>query len=332
MSKFFSKEINIGSNLDAEAKKEHKFYLILNSVLFILAAFVFWEFIYELCHIIGSSVSGSVDQALELILRMLPVMITAFTLVYMCAFTFNAYNSVASAIRYKNWKRGGITVIVWGAVVVIYIIVGLIRGQYKKIIDGSFYPLYPLDFLIGGLVLIAFGLWCIKYSDKLKKDGSKLPDGSRIKNPFLRGVNGFFCSLSFMVGLSSLAACFYGICTMDWTHGYLFFNVMIWLNYFVAFAQVLDFRFLYAETKREERPGMLVKLGVMFLVLNVVLLGLYLLSVQLQNEAPNQNAYSILPIDLAANFNAFLVIIGANNILAPIVAILKGLVTSKKKA
>lgn len=325
-TKRLTKEHFICSGLSAKGKKESLVYALLTAAAFIVGAFTFWEFLYQFCNMIGSIVSGTPTQALAQLVRMLPLVLTAVTYLFYGVALTSAFRARNQAVRGKIIARAGVTSAVLGALVLLYTLVGRFAGIYSSLVEGNPSPLYPLDHAFGGLLFIAIGLLAWRYAKALPKKGSALPESSFVRKGGTRAL----MVLSYMVALCSFAACFYAFYVVDWTHGGLFFNVMLVLNYFSAFLMAAVYRFVYAEMKEEYRPQAKICLGFSFLVLNAILFGLYMLSVQLQNEAPNLNAFGILPIEFTASFNAFLPIFVLNNLVGPLVAGLKGIAAKKK--
>lgn len=325
MKEFFAGKNRIADGLDAAGRKERRGYIILTVVLFVLGAFSFWEFIYELCHMIGSIVSGDPGYAVKELIRMMPLILTAFIYVYIQVYVYNAYTAINIKKRAGAWRVNGRVTVFLGAAVSAYVITGVIAGEYAGFIEGYISPLFPLDICVGGILFMGFGIGAVRYSRRLEKDGSRLPFG------VCRRHGRAFTVLSYTTALGAFAACVYSVWVMDWSHGYLFFNIMLWLSYFTSFAQAFVYRFVYTELKRELRAPAMKKLGAAFLIANIAVFVLYLLSIQLQNEAPNQNAFGLLPVEFTASFNAFPVLYFTNGILAPLYAILKGLVTGRKK-
>ena len=330
MSKLYDKSRRISADLTEEGLRQKRFYLILTVVLFILGAASFWEFVYELCHMIGSIVSATPSMALYEFKRMFPLILTSFVYVYLQVVVFHAYTAESKEERIGIFRKHGFVTIVLGAIISLYVIVGMFTGQYEKPVEGFISPLFPLDICLGGLLFAVVGFLCIKYSKVLAKKEDCLPYIPKRHGKFARGIGRFFCLLVYLVGISSFAACLYGTYVMDWSHGYIFYNIMLWLTYACAATMVIAYRFCYVELKNEYKPKAMRKMGLSFLIINAVIFALYLLSVQIFNEAPNQNAFGILPIEFTASFNAFMPIFAATNLLSPLVALIKGFLWKEK--
>ena len=306
-------------------KKEKLFYTVLTIVLFIPGAVLFWELIHGLCHMIGSLVCKDTAQVVKQVTRMAPVYFCALVLTYLQVFVHAAFVAYNHRNRARIWKKNGIATIVLGAAETILVAVLLITGLYSRPIEGGIYPLFPLDMLILGVLIILFGIFSIKYGDDIRWRGTKLELFSNGINPFAHIAR----VLSYIVTMCAFAACVLCGFAVDWTHGYIFFNVMLCLMYFMPVLMAFFYRFVYFNLPANKRTKMQIRSAVTFLALNVVILGVYLLSVQLQSEAPNQNAFAVLPVEFTASFNAFPFFYGLNNIAAPLAALIRGLIKKK---
>ena len=204
-------------------------------------------------------------------------------------------------------------------------------GEYGELIEGYVSPLYPLDMLLAGAVFVGVGFLSIHYAAVLRRKPSVLP---YVADKGLFGLRlrtfGLLRALGLAMSMLGFAASFWGITVLDLSHGCLMYSIVLWLNYFTAFAMYFAYKYIFCETKPESRGTAAVKLGAIFLIVNVVLFALHLVTVQIWNEAPNVAAFGILPADFLSSMNIFAVAYGLNNILTPIVAIARGLVMEKK--
>ena len=330
MKYLFDKQSYLAADMSGKAKRENLFYTVLQIVLFLLAAFSMWEFLYELCNIIGAIVSGCPAQAVVEAVRMAPMILTAFTYVYLNIWLLRAYRAATPEKRVSAWKVNGIITAVVGLCIALYIVIGLITGEYDRLVEGFLSPLFPLDLMLGGVLFIAYGVVSFLYGRKLEKQPSELPCGVKFGFSIVRGIDKVFYFLGFCVALCSFAACVYGIWVLDWTHGAVPFNIFLWLNYFTAFLMAVSYRFVWVNLKEEFKPRAEVLLGIFFLILNILLYAGYTVCVNVWNEAPNLNAYGIVPIDFTASFNAFALVMALNNLLSPLSALIKGLIDGRK--
>ena len=174
MREFFARPNRLVFDLGDKGRRERFFYHIVFAVTFFAGAFLFWEFMYELWNMIGAAASGSPEKALEDFLRMLPLTLTGFTLIYIAIFTHNAYRAGSAASRRNKWKAGGIVTIVMGLVIAGYIITGLVRGEYASVVEGYLTPLFPLDVMIGAVLFIVFGFVSLNYARLLREEPREL--------------------------------------------------------------------------------------------------------------------------------------------------------------
>lgn len=332
IKRYLAKQNHIADGMDSKGRRERAFYLILSVILFVPGAFAMWEFICELCNIIGSISSGDPARGVVQLTRMLPLILTAWIYVYLGIWLHHAYIAPDEAKRISIWRVHGFVTMGLGAIVVGYVIAGLVTGTYARVVEGYISPLFPLDIMIGGFLFIAYGMFAVRYADVITVRHSRLP-GMPVKHigP-LRVLGRIPCMLSYVVALCSFAACVYGTYSMDWSHRWQIFNIMLWLVYFLAFAQVVLYRLVYVELKSSLKAEAMRKLSVWVLIVNAAVFVLYLCTVQLFNEAPGQNAFGILPVEYTASFNAFMPIFFANNIIGPLAAFLKSLVLKLRKA
>jgi len=328
--KLLSKDSRIASSLSEQGKREHLFYTVLSAILFVAASFTMWEFLYALCNMIGAMVCADPEYALRELLRMLPQILFNFTLVFMLGYEVNAFRARKEGQRARIWKRDGIATIVMGVVIIVYIIVSLVTGRYGSIVEGYPSALFPLDLIIAGAGLCVYGVFSFKYGKKLEKDGSALPLFYDKRPFFVRGIDSFFGSILIMIELCAFAAAVTGLWVIDFAHGAVFYSIMVWLVYALAAFWLIVYRGVYDELKDEcRRKGRLV-LGLSAFGINLVVFALYMVSVQIYNEAPNLNAYGVLPIDFSASFNAFMVVFALNNVVAPLIFTVRGLFGGKK--
>lgn len=345
-----------------EKIKEKKLYDILTVICWVLGAWMLWEFVYELSHMIGAIVCRDAAYAIYELLRMLPMTLCMVAILFFNMFLLNAYIAKDIKARAGNWKLISVFAMIFGIAVIIYVIAGLISGRYISIVECFPTLLYPLDTILLAIFFIIGSIWAYKYSGYLlPKDSSgslatdapaasdapaafdapaasdapaattALPFAVCRFNPVFRNIGRFFCFLSFLVSICAFAATCYGPFILDWCHGYILFNIVFWLIYFSAFFMYFCYRFIYCKKSNEEKPAFLKKYSLIFLLANIILMVLYIVIVNNNVEAPAQNAFGLLPIDFTASANVFHLIYGANNILVPLFAFLYSLKASVSK-
>lgn len=314
--------------------KENRLYTILTVIFWVLGAWMLWEFVYELSHMIGAIVCRDAAYAIYELLRMLPMTLCMVAILFFNMFLLNAYIAKDIKARAGNWKLISVFAMIFGIAVIIYVIAGLISGRYISIVECFPTLLYPLDTILLAIIFIIGSVWAWKYSG-YQTSGSEaattLPFAVCRFNPVLRNIGRFFCFISFLISICAFAATCYGPFILDWCHGYVLFNIVFWLIYFSAFFMYFCYRFIYCNKNNEDKPAFLKKYSLIFLAANIILMILYVIIVNNNVEAPAQNAFGLLPIDFTASANVFHLIYGANNILVPLFAFLYSLKASVSK-
>lgn len=304
---------------------EKRLYSILAIVLWVLGSFGIWEVVYELSHMVGAIVSGDPGYALGEFLRMLPMVLVVATFLFDGVFLHNAFVADNDKVRRDNWKKMGVFMFVMSALIVVYVLVGMITGRYFSIVEGNPTWLFPLDTVIFAVLFTGFGYWALK-----RKPLENLKYGTRHYKGVVRGIGLFFCILSYFISTSAFAGFMYGIFIMDWSHGYLLFNFAMLLVFAVAFGNFAVYRFVYRKLPEGGKPSGLVKMSLISLGVALISIALYLAAVEAYPMAPNQNAFGLYPVDFTASVSVFPFILGANNILVPVCALIYGLIAKKK--
>lgn len=315
--RIFKKENRL--SLSAKERKTAVFYTVFFAVFFLLSALLMWTFVCSLCHMIGSVVCSSPAQAVVEMMRMMPLYLLAWSSAGIGIAALSLGRTEKAPDRAQRFSSAGYVMIAIGAVAALWVIIGLIVGKYEKLVEGYVFPLFPLDMLLGGLLEMLLGKHALTYAKRLKKSGNPQTNSGK-KDSILFRVGR---TASYILAACGFAAFFLGIFTMDWRHGNLFFNLMLLLCYASPVCMLAAYRYVTTDLTEEMRPFAQKQLSLLFLIANALLLALYLLAVQIENEAPNLNAFSVLPIEFTASFNAFLFCYPVANLVPPLVGLLK---------
>ena len=329
MENIFKPENRLVSTLSPEARKERRFYLILSFLIFAISAYPIWQFLYIFCDLIGSIVSGSPNVAIKDAIRMMPQIISSIGLVHMGVYAHCAYRATSAKKRISAWKINGLISLTLGVCNILYVVIGKNTGIYYAFIETSANILYPLNMIFGGIVLIAYGYFAYFYGKRLESKGSNLPFYNDKRNGHLRRFDHVFYTIGYLVFLCSASACVLCFYVLD-LNNYIFFNIMVFITYFVAVVQAFFYRYAYIELKEGIREKITFKAALIALVVNFVLFAIYMITLQCCNEAPDQNATAVMPIDFAASVNAFMAVFLLNNVVAPLAALIKGVCINKK--
>ncbi len=321
----FAHENRTVSTLSPRAKRERAIYFAISTVLFIIAAFMLFEFLYLLCNMIGSIVSGTPSQAIVELLRMLPQIVLTFAIIHITVYLRCAYFAKNAKRRIAAFKINGVISAVFGLFVAGYVIVGVITGQYGELVEGHPSLLFPLDIMLGGLLLVAHGVLSFLYGERVKKGESELPYREERHNIVLRIVNAVLYTLGYFVVLFSTAALCLSPIVMDFTKGNLFFNFMMILVHLMVVLGFVFYIFVFGELKAEHKVRVQRYYSLIFLAVNLVFWALFVVSLHIAPEAPNLNAFGLLPIEYAASVNVFPIVYLLLNVISPLAAFLKSL-------
>lgn len=326
--RYFKKENRIFSGKTKEEKKQNFLRIFICAALFVFDSFLMWDFLYNLCNIIGSIVSGTPSEGIAQALREIPQNTLAVALMHLLIWYYRGNFAVRPEKR-KNYIRANAAVsAVLGLAAAVYVIAGCASGFYFSLIEGHPTALYPLDMLIWALLLCTFSVWCFANAENKEENSGARTAGKCFA---VKIIDGIFCTFSLGAALCTFAGFIYGIFTVDFAREGIFFDIVLLLNYLTAVLQALVFLFVYRFVKDELKRKAQRTFALSFLIFNIVLFVLYFVSVQLENEAPNLNAIGILPVEYTASFHAFPLIFGINNVVVPLGAFVKSFFGKKKE-
>lgn len=329
MKKFFDKSNFIPSTFDANQKKQSLIVSILLIVFFVISAFSFLNALYAFADAVGSAVSGSMDVMVKDLLRSLPLILTFLMSLWTLFILQASFRNVHGRLN-KSLLKDSITVMSFGGINVIYIIVGLIVGKYSSLVEGSPTAIYPLDSLLISLAFIAIAVFVFLY---VKKYTEKFPVVIPQRGEIVKKARGAYCTfLSFflLIALFGLAAGIYSLFIYDFRHGYAFYGVATILVYLLSPIILGFWEFYYNELKEEKKKEFLFPLSIVSLGVSVVLVALYFVSLGTNMDAPSNAGFGMFPVAFAASVNIATMLVVAAPLIFSIVAFIKGLIGRKK--
>ncbi len=325
------KENRAYSTFCRRAKIERNVYFVIATVLFILSSFLTFEFLYEGANILASIISNTPNEAIRQFTRMVPIFVLTIAMVHLNIALRCIYKAHTQQSRFNGLRHNSRVTFCFGAFIVIYVIIGLVSGMYSSAIEGYPSLLYPLDMLFVGCLLMGIKVAECFYEDYIKKHPIELPLYDDKRNPHLRRVDHVFYSISYIIALISFASNIYSFFVMDFTHGNIFFNVMMILVQLLAWLTPMFYIFVYDEAKPELKNKIQSQYSLIIFAINLLVWILYLIANQLQPHAPNLNAFGLLPIEYTASINAFWIIYLLNNVGGTLSSTLKALVRHLKE-
>ncbi len=323
MKNYLSKDLRSASSYSEKGKKSFLILNIISIVLFVIGSFAVFSSLYMFCNMIGSIVSGTPKAALHELIRVCPIIIAECGLVYVAAFIHNWTAPKSEGKFSKNVKKNGIICSVIGAIITLYVIVGVIAGLFHGLVEGYPTALFPLDLLFAGLAYIALGVCLLVFGKKIKLD---LPYSDHKSNGFF----GVLSTIQYMGTLYAFASFIYSFWVVDWSHGHIFYSLMLELILLIMVAMACVYKFIYCPLKKKEKNSFQILASASFLVLNMIVFALYLVAFSNDVAAPSDAWYGILAIDFTASFNAVTYVYGLMIILTPLIALIRGLVARAK--
>lgn len=317
------KENKIKSGLTHQGLAERNAYNIFFILFFALGGFATYEFLYDLCNIIGACVSGSVGEGIKHLLYRLPVMLTAFCLTYLGFRNISIFHAETRQKRSNGHKISGIVSAVFGIAIIVYVIASVACGRYSSYVIGLPFAFFPLNYVIYGILFIIYGIYSFAHGFKVNKSGTRLPFNKNRRNPVLRVILAPFIYICYMIISYMFAASVYGIFYMDWLHGALLFNISVMLIFTLPWLMLLFYRLGYMELKDKVKGVFLKRWSLIFLIANALSFALYLLASQLYHTAAYANAAGLFPIDFSASFVAVIPVTVMADIVPPIITLIR---------
>lgn len=332
MKKFFDRENFVITSLEGQQRKQSVFVSCVLIVLFIFAAFTFFNALYCFADCIGSIVSGSPDVMIKDLIRSLPIILSCFMSIWGILLVHASFRNVDDERRIKSYKKNAITLIAMSGVTILYVLIMRIAGKYHSLVEGSPSPLYPLNAIIFSLLYLAIGVFTLIYVLKLKE---KMPYVVPSRGPIVKKARFVYClgvSLWMLVALFGFSAFFIGLFIIDFKHGYQFYSVMLLIAYFLSPIYLGLWEFYYNELKEEKRKEFLLPLGICSTSVSLLVTVLYFISLGVNLDGPSNMGFGVLPVAFAASVNIATMVVVVTPLIVSVVCLIKGLLANKKHA
>ena len=331
MKNLFDKENFVVSSFEKKAKTQSLVLSILILVFFLVASFTFMNTLYVFADELGSIVSGNPDVAIKDFLRSLPIYLSLFCCIWTLLLLHATFRRVDDEKWHRSLKKDAICLLAFAGVSILYVLVGLIAGEYSSIVEGSPSALYPLDSVLFSLLFIAIGVCILVY---LKKFEEKLPIVIPGRSDIVtkaRPVYCIFVTFWMLIALFGLSAGLYSIFIYDFKHEFVFFGIAVILTYLMSPIQLGMWEFFYNEIKPEKKKEMLLPLSLVSLGCSVVTVALYMISLSTGLDAPSNAGFGMFPVAFAASVNIATLIMVFTPLIVSVVALIKGLILRKKQ-
>ncbi len=338
MKKFFanlfSKENFLFPSLEGNKKRQSLFVSGLLIVLFIFAAFTFFNALYCFADAVGSIVSGSPDVMIKDLLRSLPIILSCFMSIWAILLVHASFRNASDERRIKSYKKNSIALIAFSGINILYVFIGLIAGKFHSLVEGSPSPLYPLDAVLFSLLYLVIGIFTLIYVLKLQE---KFPYEVPSRGPIVEGKKAkrfFYCfgvSIWMLVALYGFSAFFIGLFIIDFKHGYQFYSIMLLIAYLLSPCYLAIWEFFYNEIKEEKRKQLLLPLAAGAICLSLLVTVLYFVALGLNLDGPSNIGFGVLPVAFAASVNIATMVVVITPVIVSIVACIKALIFNRKE-
>lgn len=330
MKRFFAKDNFLFSGFDAHQRHQSLFVVMMIALLFLASSFTFVNALYAFADALGSLVSGSMDVMVYDLLRSVPLFLSCFMSIW-GLLLFHAYFRNADEKRRKrSLYKNSITLICFGGINVLYILLGLALGKFVSLVEGSPSPIYPLDAFLYSLLFIGLGVFGVVYAKKLE---SKLPYVVPSRGPIVTKARFgycFFVSIWMLIGFFCFWGFLVGLFIIDFEHGHLAYGIGLLLVYLTNFCFLVVWEFYYNELKEEARKRVLLPLSIIALCVSVPVIAYYFIALGLNLDGPANIGFGVSPIAFAANLNIAGFILVATPLIVAVTALVKALVLRKK--
>ena len=330
MKDLFNKSNFVHSEFDKVQKRQSLIVGILIIIFFIASAFAFVNMLYAFVDAIGSIVSGSIDVAIIDLLRSVPL----FLVFFMCLWTLLLLQSTFRRVNDEKWHKSlfkdAICLIAFGAINILYIIIGLMIGKYSSIVEGSPSRLYPLDTFLLSFLFIAVGVVVILYVKKFEKN---LPYVVPTRGEIVTKARGLYCTFVtfwLLISLFGFATGLYSLFIYDFKHGYAFYGIATILIYCLSPILLGAWEFFYNELKEEKKKQYLLPLSIVSLSVSLLFTILYMVSLSISLDAPSNAGFGMFPIAFAASVNIATLIVVFAPLIVSITALIKGILKRKQ--
>ena len=287
--------------------------------------------VYALTDIGGCVISGSPDVAIKDFFRSLPIFLSFLMTLWTLLMLHGLYRNVNEERRNKSILKNSICLIVFSGINILYIILGLIIGKYLSFVEGAPSPLYPLDAFLYSFVFLAIGILGLLY---LKKWQEKRPFEAPSRGPIVTKCRWLYCifmAFWMLIAIYSFIGGMLTIFIFDFSEGRAFFGIATVFMFLVNAFYMGVWEFLYNNLKEEKKKELLFPLSLLGIGVAVFVAFLFLLSYQLNLEAPSNGGFGMFPIAYGANTNLLILLITFTPLIVSVTALVKALIYRRKK-
>ena len=331
MKHLFDKENFLRADFDAKQKKQSIFVSCAIILLFIAASFAFINALYCFVDAIGSIVSGSADVAIKDLARSAPVILCFLMTLWALLLFHGQFRNASEERRIRSLYKNAIAILAFAGINILYVLVGLIDGQYLSLVEGGPTPIYPLDSILYSLLFVAIGVLALIYGKKWRATHPYLVPS---RGPIVTRARFWYCflvSVWMLFALYCFAAFWFGLFIIDFIHGYQAYSIALILVFLLNACVFIFWEFFYNELKPEKTKECLFPLSLISLGCSVAVAAFFFIALGLNRDGPSNVGFGLLPIAFAASVNIATILMVVVPVIVSIVALIKGLNLRKQK-
>ena len=331
IKKYFNKDNFINASFDEKQKRQSLFVSALLIVIFIFSSFTFFNALYCFVDVAGSIVSGSLDVGIRDLLRILPIILSAFMSIWAMLLIHATYRNVSEERRLRSYKKNAITLIAFAGFNILFIIIMRMAGGYLSFLEGSPSASYPLDALLYSILYLGIGVFMLLYLRDLK---DKIPYLVPSRGPIVNRCRFLYCfgvSIWMLVSLFTFSGFLFGLFIIDFRHGHQFYAIMLLIAYLISFLFLCIWEFYYNQLIEEKRRKFLFPLAIVGLVVSLIIIILYFIALGTDLDAPSNIGFGVLPVAFTASVNLGTLVVVFTPLIVSIVALIKGIIARKRK-
>ena len=327
MKELFKKEAY--QTLTKRGKIEFLVLSLLLVALTVASGFAFFANLRQICNILGAIVCAAPYQAKVHFIHDLPNLIGLFGVLYFTILVYRIIKSVDEKHRNLLIKKGAITLILFGGLTVLTLMIGYMTNEYR-FVDGYPTPLYPLDLLLMGLLFVALGIVLLAIYPK-QKWIKELPYFGVKYSTFRKVVCTTFGIIYSAFIFFSVVGILSPLFMLDYSRGGALFVVALVLTFFSILLGAGCYIFVYLRLKDEYKKNYQILATIILFVIDVVAVVFYFVSVSQNPNVSCDVANQLLVIDFTASTNAYPFLFGLA-LFVPLIDSLIRLIVNKMKS
>jgi len=295
-------------------------FLILEALLFVICSAVFFTFISSVGNLIGAS-----DSPLK---RMLPYYLSVVGAIYLLFVSHIALFPTNEKKLQKTLKINGIILAAWGLLSAVLIVIYVVNHTYSSFIMGMVSSLFPLDYFLLDLLVMAVGAF-------FAYQGFRFPKGAeRTYFPYEHSLTrkifaSIFRPLYVLVALYFTGAFFFCVGIANYGSSTWWCMLSLWLLMGVPGATLFYHEFFYKNGKDHPREQSL-KIALCALLGSAFFVFYFLIAILVKRNFIVEDATALFTIDFMKSWNLVPFAATFEAILPPAIAYLSLFISIRK--